>query len=50
MIKNKVGLKGSLSQQEKDIITQMKESMNTKRLIISEKEENLLNQKVSITK
>lgn len=49
MIKNKIGLKGSLSQEEKDIITKLKESMNTKRLI-SEKEENLLKQKVSITK
>src|SRR5689334_3263634 len=33
MIKNKVGLNSSLSQQEKDNITKLKESMNAKRLI-----------------
>jgi len=49
MIRNKVGLKSSLSQQEKKNIIILKDSMNAKRLTISAEEESLLNQKVFIT-
>jgi hypothetical protein len=41
--------KGSLSQQDKNTIIKLKESMNTKRSI-NKKEENLLKNKVYITK
>jgi hypothetical protein len=48
-IRSKTGFKGSLSQQDKNTIIKLKESMNTKRLI-NKKEENLLKNKVYITK
>lgn len=49
-IKNKVGFRGSLSQQDKVILNNLKDSMNKKRLIITEKEQDLLEKNISISK